>query len=110
MGSENEMLLRPLGDVVYFMPPFCITPEEIDRMVAVAVEGIEAALRWSTTSPTRLETRVGDDKITGGIIFIFCEPSRTLTALSVPGILDEEIHVDVDLAGFTFDCKPALSI
>ena len=45
MGSENEMLLRPLGNVVYFMPPFCITPEEIDRMVGVAVEGIEAALR-----------------------------------------------------------------
>jgi len=44
-GLQNEMLLRPLGNVVYFMPPFCITPEEIDRMVAVAVEGIEAALR-----------------------------------------------------------------
>ena len=44
-GLENEMLLRPLGNVVYFMPPFCITPEEIDRMVGVAVEGIEAALR-----------------------------------------------------------------
>ncbi len=44
-GLENEMLLRPLGNVVYFMPPFCITPDEIDWMVAVAVEGIEAALR-----------------------------------------------------------------
>jgi adenosylmethionine-8-amino-7-oxononanoate aminotransferase len=39
------MLLRPLGNVVYFMPPYCITEEEIDRMVAVAVEGIEAAVR-----------------------------------------------------------------
>ena len=45
MGSENEILLRPLGNVVYFMPPFCITPEEIDRMVGVAIEGIETALR-----------------------------------------------------------------
>jgi len=43
-GLENEMLLRPLGNIVYFMPPFCITPDEIDRMVAVAVEGIERAL------------------------------------------------------------------
>ncbi|HEY6941198.1 adenosylmethionine--8-amino-7-oxononanoate transaminase [Dokdonella sp.] len=44
-GLAHEMLLRPLGNVVYFMPPYCITPEEIDRMVAVAAEGIEVALR-----------------------------------------------------------------
>jgi adenosylmethionine-8-amino-7-oxononanoate aminotransferase len=44
-GLENEMLLRPLGNVVYFMPPYCITPDEIDRMVAVAVEGISLAMR-----------------------------------------------------------------
>ena len=43
-GLENQMLLRPLGNIVYFMPPFCITPDEIDRMVAVAIEGIERAL------------------------------------------------------------------
>ena len=42
---SHEMLLRPLGNVVHFMPPFCITPEEIDRMVGVAIEGIETALR-----------------------------------------------------------------
>ena len=44
-GLAHEMLLRPLGNVVYFMPPYCITPEEIDRMVDVAVEGIGIALR-----------------------------------------------------------------
>jgi len=44
-GLANGMLLRPLGNVVYFMPPYCITPEEIDRMIAVAAEGIEVALR-----------------------------------------------------------------
>ena len=44
-GLERGVVLRPLGNVVYFMPPYCITPEEIDRMVGVAVEGIEAALR-----------------------------------------------------------------
>ena len=43
-GLQNEMLLRPLGNVVYFMPPYCITEEEIDRMVWVAVQGIECAL------------------------------------------------------------------
>jgi adenosylmethionine-8-amino-7-oxononanoate aminotransferase len=35
------VLLRPLGDVIYFMPPYCVTPEEIDLMVAVAAESIE---------------------------------------------------------------------
>jgi adenosylmethionine-8-amino-7-oxononanoate aminotransferase len=37
------VLLRPLGNVVYFMPPYVITPAEIDLMVQVASEGIERA-------------------------------------------------------------------
>ena len=37
------VLLRPVGNVVYFMPPYVITPEEIDLMVSVAAEGIEMA-------------------------------------------------------------------
>ena len=37
------VLLRPIGNVVYFMPPYVITPEEIDLMVEVAREGIEQA-------------------------------------------------------------------
>jgi len=40
---EHGVLLRPLGDVVYFMPPYVITPEQIDHMVAVAVAGVERA-------------------------------------------------------------------
>jgi adenosylmethionine---8-amino-7-oxononanoate aminotransferase len=40
---ENGVLLRPLGDVVYFMPPYVISPEEIDRLAEVAREGIERA-------------------------------------------------------------------
>ena len=43
-GLERGAVLRPLGNVVYFMPPFCITPDEIDFMVEVAVEGIERAI------------------------------------------------------------------
>jgi adenosylmethionine-8-amino-7-oxononanoate aminotransferase len=42
-GLEHGVVLRPLGNVVYFMPPYCITPEEIDFMVDVAVEGIDRA-------------------------------------------------------------------
>jgi len=37
------VLLRPIGTVVYFMPPYLITPEQIDLMVEVAREGIERA-------------------------------------------------------------------
>jgi adenosylmethionine---8-amino-7-oxononanoate aminotransferase len=37
------VLLRPIGDVVYFMPPYVVTPDEIDLMVDVAREGIEHA-------------------------------------------------------------------
>jgi adenosylmethionine---8-amino-7-oxononanoate aminotransferase len=36
-------LLRPLGDVIYFMPPYVITEGEIDFLAGVAREGIEAA-------------------------------------------------------------------
>ncbi len=43
-GLERGAVLRPLGNVVYFMPPFCITPGEIDFMVEVAIEGIERAV------------------------------------------------------------------
>jgi len=35
------VLLRPLGNVIYFMPPYTIKKEEIDLMMAVAYEGIE---------------------------------------------------------------------
>jgi adenosylmethionine---8-amino-7-oxononanoate aminotransferase len=37
------VLLRPIGNVVYFMPPYVIAPEEIDLMVEVARQGIERA-------------------------------------------------------------------
>jgi adenosylmethionine---8-amino-7-oxononanoate aminotransferase len=42
-GLRNEALLRPIGNVVYFMPPYVITPDEIDRIMATARAGIEAA-------------------------------------------------------------------
>ncbi len=38
-------LLRPLGDVIYFMPPYVITESEIDQLVEIATEGIEYATR-----------------------------------------------------------------
>ena len=40
---EQGVLLRPLGNVIYFMPPYVITPKEVERMVKVALEGIQRA-------------------------------------------------------------------
>lgn len=42
-GLARGVLLRPLGNVVYFMPPYVTTPDEIDLMVQVAREGIDLA-------------------------------------------------------------------
>jgi adenosylmethionine-8-amino-7-oxononanoate aminotransferase len=36
-------LLRPLANVVYFMPPYVVTPEELSFLARVAREGIDAA-------------------------------------------------------------------
>ena len=44
-GLQNGALLRPLGDVIYFMPPYVITPEEIKMLVDVAEKGIELAIK-----------------------------------------------------------------
>lgn len=40
---ERGALLRPLGNVVYFLPPYIITPEQIDFLAEVATEGIDRA-------------------------------------------------------------------
>jgi adenosylmethionine-8-amino-7-oxononanoate aminotransferase len=42
-GLEHEALLRPIGNVVYFMPPYVITPDEIDVLMVTARDGIVAA-------------------------------------------------------------------
>lgn len=42
---ERGALLRPLGNVVYFIPPYVITPEQIRWLADVATEGIELAVR-----------------------------------------------------------------
>ncbi len=40
---SRGVLLRPIGNVVYFMPPYVVTTQEIDLMVEVALEGITLA-------------------------------------------------------------------
>ncbi|MCY4420602.1 MAG: adenosylmethionine--8-amino-7-oxononanoate transaminase [Gammaproteobacteria bacterium] len=44
-GLEHGVLLRPMSNVVYFMPPYVITTEEIRMLVDVAERGIELAVR-----------------------------------------------------------------
>ncbi len=44
-GLTREVLLRPLGNVVYFMPPYVVEEGDIEHMVTVAKEGIELAVR-----------------------------------------------------------------
>ena len=40
-GLKNGVLLRPLGNVIYFMPPYIIKYKEIDKMIEVAYKGIK---------------------------------------------------------------------
>ncbi len=39
----HGVLLRPLGNVVYFMPPYVIAPDEIALLAEVALSGIDQA-------------------------------------------------------------------
>ena len=39
---SQGVLLRPLGHVIYFMPPYIISYEEIDKMIKVAYEGVKS--------------------------------------------------------------------
>lgn len=42
---QRGALLRPLGSVVYFLPPYVISEEQIDFLAEVATEGIDIATR-----------------------------------------------------------------
>ena len=43
MPRKKGVLLRPLGNVVYFMPPYVITEEQIQHIADVAWQGIQLA-------------------------------------------------------------------
>ncbi len=46
-GLDNGVLLRPLGHIVYFMPPYIITYEQIDKMIDTAYDAILGLIRES---------------------------------------------------------------
>ena len=41
-GLQHGVLLRPLGNVIYFMPPYVITEAQIDTMMDVAFDAIRS--------------------------------------------------------------------
>lgn len=41
--KDFGVLLRPLGDVIYFMPPYVIEPREAEAMAKIAIDAIEHA-------------------------------------------------------------------
>ncbi len=41
---KRGAILRPLGSVIYFMPPYVITEDEIEQLVDIAVDSVKSAL------------------------------------------------------------------
>ncbi len=39
--SEQGLLIRPLGNVIYFMPPYCITEQELRSAYEIVIEEIQ---------------------------------------------------------------------
>jgi adenosylmethionine---8-amino-7-oxononanoate aminotransferase len=52
---EHGVVLRPLGNVVYILPPYCITCEELNRVHDVIAESLEMVMR--VTKEANLEAR-----------------------------------------------------
>lgn len=44
IARKHHLFLRPLGDTIYFIPPFVISPEELDRALADLGRSVE---EWS---------------------------------------------------------------
>lgn len=38
---RNDLLIRPLGNVIYLMPPYCTTPDDLDRAYAAIDEAAD---------------------------------------------------------------------
>ena len=45
LALKKGVFVRPIGNSVYFMPPYIITYEEIDKMLQVSKESIEELLK-----------------------------------------------------------------
>lgn len=50
LALKKGLLLRPLGNVLYFLPPYCVTDEQIQEMVVTCFECINAYFSSSNTA------------------------------------------------------------
>jgi adenosylmethionine---8-amino-7-oxononanoate aminotransferase len=44
---SRNLLLRPLGNTIYVMPPYCVTAEDLREIYAAIDDAAEAALSGS---------------------------------------------------------------
>jgi len=42
LGRDKGVLIRPLGDVVYLLPPLCISDAQLDQCYAALQMGLDA--------------------------------------------------------------------
>ena len=47
-GLRNNVLMRPLGNVLYFMPPYVISKKEISFVSDIMKEGVDEATKKSS--------------------------------------------------------------
>jgi adenosylmethionine-8-amino-7-oxononanoate aminotransferase len=45
IALEKGVLLRPLGNVIYFMPPYIVQEQDIEKMISVALEAVNLYFR-----------------------------------------------------------------
>jgi adenosylmethionine-8-amino-7-oxononanoate aminotransferase len=45
IALEKGVLLRPLGNVIYFMPPYIVQEQDIEKMIGVALEAVNLYFR-----------------------------------------------------------------
>ena len=43
LGNAREMLLRPIGRTVYWMPPYCLKPDEMEILASRTMEIVACA-------------------------------------------------------------------
>ena len=44
-GLKNNVLIRPLGNVIYFMPPYVFKKKEIDKVITTIEGAIDIATK-----------------------------------------------------------------
>ena len=47
-GLKNNVLMRPLGNVLYFMPPYVITKKQISFVSEIMKQGVDEATKKSS--------------------------------------------------------------